>query len=200
MRRLLLLIALVFLFGCGRGIVDEINSTSPEVDFVSKRSEMGKSPIVEVSIVFQRQLGMSSNQFAVWIEDAFGSHVKTLYTTRWTAEGGWKIWEVLLPEWKKAAQPQKMSPETINAISGATPLSGTFSYSWNCRDENDIIVPAGEYRYIVEGNLRWASRVLYTGKIGIGGNAQQSQGRSEYFGDDEHEREMITRVTVKYHP
>jgi hypothetical protein len=155
---------------------------------------------LEISFLFQRQLGMSSNQFAVWIEDAYGAHIKTLCVTRWTAERGWKIWPVLLPEWKDVAQPQNMSPDTIDAFSGATPLTGVLSYTWDFKNDNEKIVPPGAYRYFVEGNLRWDSRVLYTGKVIIGGSAQQSKGKCEFFGDDEAERVMITQVIVKYHP
>jgi len=197
---LALLLCLVFTFACGGGSRTEVNQTSVNADDVLKQSGIKNSPIVDVSFVFHRQYGMSSNQFAVWIENANGSHIKTLYTTRWTADGGWKIWDVLLPDWKNAAQPQKKSPKAIDAVSGATPSTGILSYTWNCKNENGEIVPAGEYQYFVEGNLRWANRVLYTGKIIIGGSAQQSEGKSEYFSDYIDERIMITNVIVKYYP
>jgi len=62
------------------------------------------------------------------------------------------------------------------------------------------MVPAGEYKYIVEATLRMANRVLYSGTIKTGGQAQLSQAASEFFGDSEKERGMIANVTAKYYP
>ena len=195
-----LLLCLVPLIGCDRGGGTTAFPTSFVVDDVSLASGDKNAAKVVISFAFEKQQGMSSNQFAVWIEDAYGAHIKTLCVTRWTAELGWKIWPVLLPDWRKTAQPQNLSPEEIDAFSGATPLTGNFSCTWDCKDNNGRIVPPGEYRYFVEGNLRWASRVLYTGKITIGGPDQQSRGLCDYFGDDEAERVMIREVIVKYDP
>jgi hypothetical protein len=39
-----------------------------------------------------------------------------------------------------------------------------------------------------------------TGKIVVGGQAQQSEGKGEYFRDSADERGMITSVIVRYHP
>jgi hypothetical protein len=191
---------LVLLIACDRGTRAIGYSRSSVVDDASIEVGKKNSSRLEISFVFQKQHGMSSNQFAVWIEDAHGVHIKTLCVTRWTAERGWKIWPVLLPDWRKDAQPQNMSPETIDAFSGATPLTGILAYTWDCKNDDDKMVPPGEYRYFIEGNLRWASRVLYTGKVVVGGPARQSQGEFDYFGDDEAERVMITQVIVKYHP
>lgn len=195
-----LFICLVLTLARGGGSLTEVYAISDIVENTSQPTGIAASSMVEISLVFQRQSGKSSNQFAVWIEDASGAHIKTLGVTRWTAEGGWKVWEVLLPEWKGAARPQQMSPDTLDAISGATPLSGVLSYTWDCKNENGEIVPEGEYRYLVEGNLRWANRVLYTGKIVIGGSVQQSKAIGEYFSDYIDERTMITMVVVTYYP
>jgi hypothetical protein len=197
---LALLFCLVVAFACVSGSRTEADQRPVKADNFLKNSRTENTPKLEVSFIFHRQSGMSSNQFAVWIENAYGSHIKTLYTTRWTAEGGWKIWDVLLPDWKNAAQLKKMSPKAIDTISGATPPTGVLIYRWNCKTENGETVPAGEYRYFIEGNLRWANRVLYTGKIIIGDSAQQSKGKCEYFSDYIDERNMITKVMVKYYP
>jgi hypothetical protein len=158
------------------------------------------SPKVEITLVYQRQKGIASNQFAIWIEDASGRYIQTLYATRFTAKGGWKKRPESLPEWVKAAQPLKLSAKEIDAMTGATPSAGNLTYVWDCKDDKGIMVPAGEYRYLVEANLRWNSRVLYRGIINIGDPAQQSQATSEFFGDNEQEREMITNVVAKYYP
>ena len=158
------------------------------------------SPKVEISFVYQRQNGIASNQFAVWIEDSSGKYIKTLYATRFTAKGGWERRPQALPGWVEASQPLNLSSEQIDAITGATPSAGNLTYLWDCKDNNGSMVPAGEYRYIVEATLRWYNRVLYTGTIKIGDTSQQSQATSEFFGDSDNERGMITNVTAKYTP
>jgi hypothetical protein len=172
---------------------------------ISAEEERGKSVAgisqkVEISFVYQKQKGWASNQFAVWIEDPSGKYVKTLYSTRFTAKGGWQKRQQSLPGWVKASQPLNMPSGEIDAITGATPSAGNLAYIWDCKDNNGEMVPAGEYKYIVEGTLRWDNRVLYSGTIKIGDQAQQSTAASEFFGASEQERGMITNVTAKYYP
>jgi hypothetical protein len=158
------------------------------------------SPKVEISFVYQRQTGMGSNQFAIWIEDSSGKYIKTLYATRFTAKGGWQIRTQALPGWVKASQPLNIPSGEIDAITGATPSAGNLTYVWDCKDNKGNMVPAGEYKYIVEATLRMANRVFYSGTIKTGGQAQQSQATGEFFGDSEQERGMISNVGAKYYP
>jgi hypothetical protein len=158
------------------------------------------APKVEISFVYQKQTGMGSNQFAVWIEDSSGKYIKTLYATRFTANGGWQKRPQSLPGWVKASQPLNMPPSEIDAITGATPSAGNLTYIWDCKDNKGNMVPAGEYKYIVEATLRMDNRVLYSGTVKIGGQAQQSQAKSEFFGTSELERGMVTNVAAKYYP
>lgn len=60
--------------------------------------------------------------------------------------------------------------------------------------------PPGEYRYLVEANLRWNSRVVYRGTIQIGGAARHSMATGEFSGGNAQEREMITGVAATYYP
>jgi hypothetical protein len=165
-----------------------------------EKTAAGISPKVEISFVYQRQTGMGSNQFAVWIEDSSGKYIKTLYATRFTANGGWQRRAQSLPDWVKASQAANMTTSDIDAITGATPSSGNLAYVWDCKDKGGNPVPAGEYKYIVEATLRMANRVLFSGTIKTGGQAQQSQAASEFFGDSESERGMIINVAAKYYP
>ena len=61
-------------------------------------------------------------------------------------------------------------------------------------------LPAGTYRYVVEGNLRWDNRVVYSDEIELGGPLQTSRPQPEYSGDAEQERGMITNVVATYTP
>ena len=57
------------------------------------------SPSVTVSLPYVRQPGRASNQFAVWVEDAKGNFIRTLYVTNYTGQGGFRIRKDCLPTW-----------------------------------------------------------------------------------------------------
>jgi len=158
------------------------------------------SPRVEITFVHQRQNGKASNQFAVWIEDAAGKFIKTIYATRFTARGGWRRRPQSLPLWVKTSQLAAMASNEVDAFAGATPLAGHLTYAWDCQNAAGMPVPPGEYRYLVEGNLRWTSMVRYRGAIVVGGPAQQSVATRTFSGDEMPEREMITDVAAAYYP
>lgn len=167
---------------------------------ILKNSTITDSCKVKVSFVFLRQSGMASNQFAVWIEDDTGEYIKTLYVTRFTAKGGWRYRSNSIPLWVNVVQVAKLSDKQIDSITSATPSAGNLTYLWDCKDYNNNAVPAGKYRYYVEGTLRRDRRVLYTGTINIGGSAQQSKAKSKFFGNNTEERNMITNVVAEYYP
>jgi hypothetical protein len=177
-----------------------VNVSPLFADEKANKSIPAISSQVEISFLYQKQKGMASNQFAVWIEDSSGKYIKTLYATRFTAKGGWEKRQQSIPGWVKASKPNNISSKEIDAVTGATPSAGNLTYVWDCKDNNGKMVPAGKYSYIVEGTLRWDNRVLYSGIIKIGGPAQQSVAKSKFFGDKEQERGMITNVTAKYNP
>jgi hypothetical protein len=99
---------------------------------------------IEVSFTYTKQSGFSSNQFAVWIEDAQGRYVKTLYATKFTASGGWKKRELSLVEWVKKSNLAGMSKAQIDAITGPTPKNGILRYVWDGTDSAGRTVPAAE--------------------------------------------------------
>jgi len=66
---------LALLAGAGPALFAQENGDAPA------RSR-GRGWDVEVSFTFARQSGAASNQFAVWVEDAQGRYVRTLYATR----------------------------------------------------------------------------------------------------------------------
>jgi hypothetical protein len=152
---------------------------------------------VEISFTYARQGGFASNQFAVWIEDARGNHVKTLYATAFTAEGGWKIREQSLPLWVKKAGVAGLGKTEIDAFTGATPSPGTLRYRWDARDEQGRAVPVGEYRVYVEATLRGENRVLYSSTVRLGGAGGEARVQSQYFGSGSAERAMISGLRVQ---
>ena len=122
------------------------------------------SDYVTITFDFEKQSGYASNQFAVWIEDADGNLMKTLYVTHFTADGGYKNRPDSIPLWVA-----KANPADNDIIAGATPKSGALAYIWDYTDANGNAVPDGDYTFCVEGSLRWKNSVIYSGVITVGG-------------------------------
>ena len=161
--------------------------------------------VVEISFVFNRQIGLSSNQYAVWIEDLSGSFVKTLYATRFTASGGWARRPQSIPLWVQKSALSGLDKNGIDAISGATPRTGTVSYNWDGKGANGVSLSSGEYRVFLEATLRGDARVLYSAAFTLGQvgdpqtlGAKEAEVKSVYFGDRTNERRMIESVRVVY--
>jgi hypothetical protein len=155
----------------------------------------------EISFVFNRQSGSSSNQYAVWVEDSSGNFIKTLYATRYTANGGWERRPQSIPLWVSRSGLSTMPKKDIDAITAATPRTGTQNYRWDGTDKNGNRLAAGEYRIFLEATLRGDNRVLYSASVTLGsgsGSNVEAQVRTEYFGSGTSERRMIEGVRVVY--
>ena len=153
--------------------------------------------VAELSFSFTRQSGSASNQFAVWIEDAQGRYVKTLYAARYTANGGWKRRESSIPQWVKQSGLADMNKAQVDALTGATPGAGTLTYRWDGTDSRNTAVPPGDYVIRLEGTLRWENQVLYSAPIRLGQGAAAPEASAEYTGNPGAERGMISNVTVR---
>lgn len=158
---------------------------------------------VEVALTFAKQGGYASNQFAVWVEDANGNFIKTIYATRFTALGGWKKRELSLPAWvKNSGLSTKPKDVSVDAITAPTPGSGVLRYSWDGKDGTGKNLPAGDYKIFVEASLRNENRAVYIADIKLGGVKSGAQTevkpQPKYFGENKEERGMISAVSVKY--
>ncbi|MCL1905695.1 MAG: DUF2271 domain-containing protein [Clostridiales bacterium] len=159
------LILLAPLCACSPGKQKE----TPRPVNASDNAEQSLAPDkVVITFEYKKQSGMASNQFAVWIEDMDDRLIKTLYATRFTANGGYKSRPESIALWVERSGLASMSQAGIDAITGATPASGTLSYTWDLTDTNGNAVLPGEYRFFVEGTLRWANSLLYSGVITVG--------------------------------
>jgi hypothetical protein len=166
----------------------------------------------EVIIVFnyEKQSGSASNQFAVWIEDMKGNLIKTLYATRFTANGGYKNRPDSIALWVEKSGLASMSKSEVDAISSATPKAGELSYAWDLTDTNGEIVSTGEYKFFVEGTLRWKNRVYYSGVIKISNKPSTVWAEAEFIYEDADrqpalsgespENSMISEVTASFIP
>ena len=179
---LLALVTVAASTGCNKAAVT-VESTEPSVSdttpvaeaMPTETAELETSEIpatapaverVDIAFDFSRQSTSASNQLAVWIEDADGNMVKTLLVTSFTASRrGYRNRDMSLSAWVKTANPESMSDTEIDAISGATPSTGTMTLSWDMSDMNGNRVPDSTYTIKVEGTLYWGSNVMYTAQV-----------------------------------
>lgn len=160
-------------------------------------AEEGKSlGILEITFDFTRQRTIASNQYAVWIEDAEGNLVKTLYVTAFTGKGGYLRRPDCLPTWVAKANPGEI--ENIDAITSATPKSGTQTYTWDGKNEAGNFVSPGVYRFVIEANLFWANRVVFTGTFEYGGESVESIPVTVTYSGEKKNEGMITNVRARY--
>ncbi len=152
--------------------------------------------IVEISFEFNKQSGYASNQFAVWIEDADGALVKTLFVTKFTANGGYEKRPDAVPTWVERTGAANRAVD--DATSGATPKTGTLRYVWDLTDESGARVPNGTYRFYVEGTLRWKNRVLFSGEIEINDKETSAEATAEYTYLDSQEQSALTDESVEH--
>ena len=123
---------------------------------------------VDVDFEYKEMSGFASNQFALWVENADGDVVKTLFVTDFTGiKRGYKKREQSLNNWVAIAKPDKMSDTELDAISGATPKSGAQHFAWDLTDNQGKKVPVGKYFIKLEGTFYGASNVVYTGTVDL---------------------------------
>jgi len=165
---------------------------------------------VTISFVYTRQSGPASNQHAIWIEDMDGNIIKTLFASRWTADGGFATRPDSIALWAGRAGLADMPGTEVDTFSGATPGTGTQTYSWDLTDSTGETIPQGDYMFFVEGTLRWKNYVLFSGVITIGDTpvTVQADPVFHFEGSDRYaaltadsvENDMIGVVTVEFTP
>lgn len=127
---------------------------------------------VSIDFDYMRMSGKASNQIALWIEDEGGEIIKTIFVTDFTASRrGYENREDALRHWVASANPGELTDSEIDAISSATPQTGTQHFVWDLTDDNGQRVPDGRYYIRLEGTLYWSSNVLYTGMIDLNDTA-----------------------------
>ena len=156
---------------------------------------------VKISFFLHLQPRMASNQIAVWIEDKDGNYIKTVFATSYTAQGGYQKRPLSLPHWRDASDWEKVSQHYVDAVSGATPLSGNHTIVWDCTDDQGMLVPPGTYLYKVEGNIFWENMVIWSGEISIGAARGSSEAEPEYIPERAHRKGiLLENVRAEYIP
>lgn len=201
---------LVFLSGCSvkkssnisnsSSIPNNSVKTNGSTSYSSSSSEQTPGSVkIKYNLNYIRKL--ASNQVAVWIEDSQGNYVRSIYASKYTADGGYKQRPEALTEWISKSGWKNATKNEIDTISGATQSPGNINLIWDCKDEKGAAVKPGKYTYIVEGNIYWGSRVLYKGDIDIGNSANTSNAKANYINKDSQNNDtLIKNVSAEFTP
>ncbi|MEV0821826.1 DUF2271 domain-containing protein [Nonomuraea rubra] len=161
----------------------------------------GRLGLVRIDYQLNRLPRLASNQLAIWIEDARGRYVRTLFATSFTANGGFERRPMSLPLWRQASGWESATDSEVKAASRPAQESGRQSVYWDTTDRSGKPVPPGSYTYRVEGNVVWEKRVLFTGSIEVGDTPHASLARVEFLpADTGQEPALVADVRAGYSP
>ncbi|MCD7970841.1 MAG: DUF2271 domain-containing protein [Alistipes sp.] len=161
---------------------------------------MAQSGQVVITMDYERQAGPGSNQWAVYIEDPAGEIVRTLYVTKFTADGGYVRRPACTPVWVEKSNVAGMDQGEIDALTGATPQSGQLVYAWDLKDDKGRAVEAGTYYFVVEGTYWGDNQVMFREAIPIGDGTVKVSATGQYNSDEEKNRGMLSGVYATYNP
>lgn len=131
---------------------------------------------VSVSYTWIRIPGSGSNQLAIWVEDAKGNYVSSIYASRFTAAGGYVRRPVSLSQWTEKSDWKNATKEEVDAVTGSTPQPGTQTVTWNGKDKAGKVVANGTYTIKMEANILNEKKMFCKVEVKTGGPAQQIKG------------------------
>ncbi|MCD7962657.1 MAG: DUF2271 domain-containing protein [Rikenellaceae bacterium] len=135
------------------------------VPFVYGSNSILDGKELEITYNVNRIPGPGSNQIAVWIEDAQENYVRSLYASRFTADGGYVRREVSLSEWIEKSDWANASKEEIDAVSGSTQTEGLATLVWDFKDKSGEWIKSGRYIICIEANIKNEKKMFYRGVV-----------------------------------
>lgn len=163
---------------------------------------------LEVSFQYNKQPGGGSNQYAVWIENAEGQVVNTLFVTEFTAKGrsrdgstprrGYTYRTSCVPTWVQHVHADDLTDGELDAFTGATPAeSGLQTFTWDFTDQAGQPVAKGTYRFYVEATYNGGSVVTHTGTVTYGAPAGDIPVETSYIEASEERKDMVVDVHAR---
>ena len=134
---------------------------APTIEGHEAKKVEGESVMIRFNIAFESDL---APQTAVWIEDAGGNFLKTLYVSGFSGQAKEK--QVVLPGWAGASKFRE------DNTTGASISYGLHRFVWDCTNSTGARVPDAAYTVKVEVH-HWPSMHYQTvsADIKIGGEA-----------------------------
>jgi len=105
---------------------------------------------------------------AIWIEDARGNLVKTLYVSQELSAGEYRMGEAC-PDWIKQAHWEKAPKAEVDAVTAPTPSVGSETKVF---DLAGLGVPPGTYQFKFQVHITEQHNVLHRGTLTVGPESQ----------------------------
>ncbi len=119
---------------------DVFNTLRPPVSHIDLSEYAAPVVYIDFELSYRDEL---APQTAVWIEDADGRFIKTIYVSGFS--GFAKEHQVNLPVWAKSSEFRD-----VDAVTGASINLGHHVYIWDMSDHAGKKVGSGDYRVVVE--------------------------------------------------
>lgn len=131
---------------------------------------------------------------AMWLEDADGKLVKTLYVSQELSSVEYKMGNVC-PDWVKLAKWDERPTAEIDAVTAPTPNVGSEARTFDLAEYG---VPPGVYTFKFQMHVLEEHNVLFRGTVTVGGAEQtptleMTQGPGEIMSTDQYVREVQLR-------
>lgn len=105
---------------------------------------------------------------AMWIEDAKGNLVKTLYVSQELSSGEYRMGEAC-PDWVRQAHWEKAPKADVDAVTAPTPSVGSETKTF---DLGKLGVPPGAYQFKFQVHISEQHNVLHHGAFTAGPGSQ----------------------------
>jgi hypothetical protein len=134
---------------------------------------------------------------AMWLEDAAGKLVTTLYVSQELSATEYKMGNVC-PDWVKQAHWDIAPKSEVDAVTAPTPNVGSEARAF---DLANLKVPPGEYQFKFQMHVLEDHNVLFRGTVTVGGPDQtpvleMTQGPGQLVSTDQYVREVQVRYVA----
>jgi hypothetical protein len=131
---------------------------------------------------------------AMWLENADGKLVKTLFVSQELSAGEYEIGNAC-PDWVKQAHWDTAPKSEVDAVTGPTPNVGSEAKVF---DLSKLDVPPGVYQFKFQMHVLEDHNVLFRGTVTVGGPDQtvameMTQGPGKLVSTDQYVREVQVR-------
>lgn len=135
------------------------------VDSRAQRATTAVAGTLHVSFLFMPPTSVEPTYHtAMWLEDAQGKLVRTLYVSTELSNVEYKL-GLACPDWVKQAHWEKAPKSEVDAVTAPTPNVGSASLAF---DLAELGVPPGMYQFKFQVHITEKANVLHAGKFTAG--------------------------------
>jgi len=158
----------------------------------------GKAGMLYVSFLYMPPTSIDPTYHtAMWLEDADGKLVKTLYVSQELSAAEYKMGNVC-PDWVKKAHWDTAPKSEVDAVTAPTPNVGSEAKAF---DLAQLGVAPGVYQFMFQMHVLEDHNVLFRATVTVGGpdqtpEVEMTQGPGQLVSTDQYVREVRVRYVA----